>query len=308
MLLFFQYFALYIFFTHHVVLGIREDVGASLDELKIKLQRYNQRNNVTQHQRHRVIRSPARNNKTSKNEPRRLPQLKEKVVDVLQSGIKNYQCGNSTVCDENCVKMQQYFIKAGTGSNWAKRHPSLTALYREANCSVSVEIGIARGELSHHLLSHVHGIREYHAVDPFLGGYDPHDITSIAIKEMNASGSWRDAILANMSPFGCRFRFHYGFSNVLYKDFPPETVDCLFIDGDHTFEGVKADIQLWTPIVKPGGLYIFDDVKEDMFPGVFKAVNSFCTNNQLNLTMVNKFNNYMIQKAVDRSKVYNFDW
>lgn len=40
-------------------------------------------------------------------------------------------------------------------------------------------------------------------------------------------------------------------------------IDCLFIDGDHTYEGVKRDIEAWTPHVKVGGVVIYHDVAKD---------------------------------------------
>lgn len=36
-------------------------------------------------------------------------------------------------------------------------------------------------------------------------------------------------------------------------------IDLLFIDGDHTFIGVKRDIEAWTPHVKIGGYVAFHD-------------------------------------------------
>ena len=37
-------------------------------------------------------------------------------------------------------------------------------------------------------------------------------------------------------------------------------LDFLFIDGDHTYEGVKRDFALYSPLVKPGGLIGFHDI------------------------------------------------
>lgn len=37
-------------------------------------------------------------------------------------------------------------------------------------------------------------------------------------------------------------------------------VDFLFIDGDHTYEGVKQDWELYSPLVRPGGLVAFHDI------------------------------------------------
>jgi predicted O-methyltransferase YrrM len=37
-------------------------------------------------------------------------------------------------------------------------------------------------------------------------------------------------------------------------------LDFLFIDGDHSYEGVKADFDLHSPLVKPGGMVAFHDI------------------------------------------------
>lgn len=45
----------------------------------------------------------------------------------------------------------------------------------------------------------------------------------------------------------------------------------LFIDGDHTETGVQQDIELFCPLVLPGGLVVFDDF-DNTFPGLVRAV------------------------------------
>lgn len=40
-------------------------------------------------------------------------------------------------------------------------------------------------------------------------------------------------------------------------------VDLLFIDGDHTYEGVKKDWEMYSPLVRPDGLIVFHDVAGD---------------------------------------------
>lgn len=42
-------------------------------------------------------------------------------------------------------------------------------------------------------------------------------------------------------------------------------VDFLFIDADHTYEGVKRDFELYAPLVRPGGLIGMHDVVRDSF-------------------------------------------
>ena len=37
-------------------------------------------------------------------------------------------------------------------------------------------------------------------------------------------------------------------------------LDFLFIDADHTYEGVKKDFEMYAPLVRPGGLVAFHDI------------------------------------------------
>jgi predicted O-methyltransferase YrrM len=39
-------------------------------------------------------------------------------------------------------------------------------------------------------------------------------------------------------------------------------LDFLFIDGDHTYEGVRADFMMYSPLVREGGLIAFHDIAE----------------------------------------------
>jgi predicted O-methyltransferase YrrM len=41
-----------------------------------------------------------------------------------------------------------------------------------------------------------------------------------------------------------------------------DQLDVLFIDGDHSFNGVKADFENYSPLVRAGGLIIFHDIVE----------------------------------------------
>lgn len=45
-------------------------------------------------------------------------------------------------------------------------------------------------------------------------------------------------------------------------------LDFLFIDGDHSREGVWADFELYAPLVRPGGIVAFHDVSENTYPAV----------------------------------------
>jgi predicted O-methyltransferase YrrM len=37
-------------------------------------------------------------------------------------------------------------------------------------------------------------------------------------------------------------------------------IDLLFIDGDHTYDGVRSDYSMYSPLVRRGGLIAFHDI------------------------------------------------
>lgn len=48
--------------------------------------------------------------------------------------------------------------------------------------------------------------------------------------------------------------------NKVKKILNGKKLDYLFIDGDHTYEGVKNDFEIYSPLVKDGGLIAFHDI------------------------------------------------
>lgn len=54
-------------------------------------------------------------------------------------------------------------------------------------------------------------------------------------------------------------------------------VDMLFVDGDHSEEGITKDINAWKKHVKVGGFMIFHDYNHAVWPGVKKVVDKLMT-------------------------------
>lgn len=55
------------------------------------------------------------------------------------------------------------------------------------------------------------------------------------------------------------------------RSFDPASVDLVFVDGDHTYEGCRGDLEAWEGALKPGGIIAGDDYWP-MFPGVQAAL------------------------------------
>lgn len=110
---------------------------------------------------------------------------------------------------------------------------------------------IARGSFS-----------KYHCIDTWKGASD------LAVGEDHYRG-----FLENMADAGLSdaVQVHRKPSVDAAKDFEDESVDLVFIDGDHTFNGCLSDIDAWWPKLKLGGVMLGHDYCADKY-GVVQAV------------------------------------
>lgn len=76
-------------------------------------------------------------------------------------------------------------------------------------------------------------------------------------------------------------------------------ISVLFIDGDHSYQGCKRDIEAWLPHMKEGGVIFFHDCDETS-PGVVQAVAEF-----VNTHTVNKWEVY---KRTDKNTSVSAIW
>lgn len=76
---------------------------------------------------------------------------------------------------------------------------------------------------------------------------------------------------------------------------PDAYLDFIYIDGDHSYRGIKIDIELARKKVKVGGFICGHDYTPQ-FPGVIQAVDEFCNTykTKLELTQEDKCPSYLI--------------
>lgn len=85
---------------------------------------------------------------------------------------------------------------------------------------------------------------------PFGGGY-PERMTSLL--ESFAVKRQRIHLI--------RADSHSDYTRKMVEDvLAGQKVDLLFIDGDHTYEGVRRDFEMYSPLVRKGGIIAFHDV------------------------------------------------
>lgn len=124
---------------------------------------------------------------------------------------------------------------------------------RAGEMSDIVEIGSYLGRSTHALLSGCNG--KVIAIDTWKGG-----------KLIPMDGTEYDKFLENIKGVG-QLTTIIGDSVEISKTIEP--VDMVFLDGDHTYDGVKRDIEAWLPKAKK---LICGHDHDPEFPGVIKAV------------------------------------
>ncbi len=97
---------------------------------------------------------------------------------------------------------------------------------------------------------------------------DPH----VGIPEDGLSSSPQE-VINNITREGVRFNIQHLL--IPSKDFIPDNYvsnkfDLIFIDGDHTFDGVKHDFEKFLPFVKDKGIILFHDFHQE------EGVTGFC--------------------------------
>ncbi len=139
----------------------------------------------------------------------------------------------------------------------------------------AVEVGVLSGKLSAQLLRRCPGLTLL-MVDPWKPG-EPGtpwwDTTSALPRKPEKYFTTRyRRTVARVAPYGKRARILRTTSLEAAKEVPDGSLDLVFIDGDHSYEAVRADIKAWLPKVRPGGLLSGHDYDYPRFPGVAEAV------------------------------------
>ena len=153
------------------------------------------------------------------------------------------------------------------------RHCGLTKLWHELSYKVGAEIGVEQGYFSKEICRDNPGVRLF-CIDPWqaYSRYKDH------VSQEKLDGFYHDAV-ERLAPYNCDLVRQASLTAV--QAFQPETLDFVFIDGNHDFDYVVRDIIAWAPIVRKGGMLAGHDYKREggektPIPfGVIQAVNSY---------------------------------
>jgi hypothetical protein len=134
---------------------------------------------------------------------------------------------------------------------------------------IGLEIGVWHGHFAKEIIKHTKP-SELHLVDPWMfeKGMKKYFKGQKSLEIMYTTVLKRFFNMKFVAIHRCR-------SDVLAPNFNDGYFDWIYIDGNHTFEGVYSDLTNYYSKVKIGGLIIGDDYGGKS-KGVKKAVDKFC--------------------------------
>lgn len=163
--------------------------------------------------------------------------------------------------------------------------------------SVGIEIGVHLGEFSKILIDTCKP-KLFYAVDPWIVFEDPKYENAIYGKQFNQKQ------LDQRYEF-VKQKFQNDKSVKIIRDYSFNAVklfeDCFFdwmyLDGDHSYQGVLSDLENFGQKIKPGGYIIGDDYKKGKWwkDGVIKAVDDFVADNKFDI-IETKYEQFVLKK------------
>lgn len=141
-----------------------------------------------------------------------------------------------------------------------------------------IEIGVAAGEFSEFILDNNPDTKLI-GIDPYepYPGYRDYTLPQTFNKLYNE-------MLGRVGK-NDRFSLLKGFSGAYAHIFQDDSLDFVYIDGNHDFDHVTQDLDNWYQKVKPGGIVAGDDYVrrkgQDRYYDVIRAVDDFADKHEI---------------------------
>lgn len=122
----------------------------------------------------------------------------------------------------------------------------------------AAEIGVLEGEYSEHLLYTWKG-KMLHLIDP----WDEYGANTPTFTSKEGHDRRLVLTMKRLQPYKERYTVWRQMSETACQSFTDGQLDFVFIDGNHSYDFVVQDLELWYPKVKAGGIiachdYMFD--------------------------------------------------
>ena len=165
--------------------------------------------------------------------------------------------------------------------------------------SVGAEIGVFRGSFSGAILREVQP-SVLHLIDPWRSAADPSLSGVLYDRPQDQMDAIHDSVIhlfAEQIAAGTVV-VHRARSVNAASEIPDGSLDWVYVDGDHSYEGVREDLVSYLPKLRAGGLLCGDDyvVGGRFDSGVKKAVDEFAAGPKVEL-VVQRSNQFVLRRV-----------
>ena len=158
------------------------------------------------------------------------------------------------------------------------RDTDIPQMFKELGFKKGAEIGVYQGSYSKVLLTAIPGLKLF-GVDAWIPykGYPDYWREDITLAQHEA--------IENTKDFDCELIKDW--SHEAVKRFEDNSLDFVYIDGNHSYEHTVQDIALWSKKVRKGGIVYGHDFEDWSFNwrrfsmGVINAVTGWCKSYQI---------------------------
>jgi len=146
-----------------------------------------------------------------------------------------------------------------------KRWHIISDLVEKHNWEVGVEVGVKEGENLFFIMDHCPDLKMtgVDAWEKQLSEKDGENYATWGMDDMH------QRVLEKSEKYNGRVKILKSFSTDAANAFDDHSLDFVFIDAQHTYECLKADIKAWSPKLKDSGMLLGHDFH---FPGIKKAL------------------------------------
>lgn len=165
-----------------------------------------------------------------------------------------------------------------TGKGWDQFYYGIfTKVIADNNYKVVAEVGIGYGTHAKYILKHNPTVERLYLIDPVQfypnDGFATDIMKQTPVVPGNNFNELYDLINQELAPFGNRHTlFRVKSLEVTNDQIADGALDAVFVDGDHSYAAIHADLEFWWKKVRVGGQMLGDDF---WMSDVAKAVNEF---------------------------------
>lgn len=144
----------------------------------------------------------------------------------------------------------------------------LPKLFNDSGFTIGAEIGVERGKFSEELCIGNQNLITLYCIDPWI----PYKGNRRGGGEDKQRSSFEEAV-ERLSKHPVKMIRKKSMDAV--KDFEDNSLDFVYIDGNHDFDYVMQDIIEWSKKVRPGGIVAGHDYYHFHNSGVIEAVDAY---------------------------------